>query len=207
MKTSKKTKEKYVIFIDMGGVYFTDANRPIPRRFSRKFNIPREKILEALLGNWTKHAEGRYNEDKFWKDIMNKLNISEKQAQELRKAWYHYPSPVRGMRKLVRKLRKKYKVAVLSSQISEWAKVLEKKYMVSKDFHDQHYSFDHGIDKPSAKLFLKAARKMKAKPENCIVVDDNKAFIAAVKKTSAKTILFRNAKQTEREFRKLGVEI
>ncbi len=201
-----KTASKPVIFIDLGGVYFTMANEPISKQFSKRFDISKEKIVEALTGSyWTKHAEGRWTEGKFWKNVSGKLNISEKQAQELRKAWYDYPTPIDGMANLVRMLKKKYEVAVLSSQVKEWVKILERKYKISEAFHDQHYSFDHGVDKPSAKLFLKAARKMKAKPENCIVVDDNRMFIAAVKKACGKTILFKNAKQLEKDLKKLGV--
>lgn len=203
-----KTTNKYVIFIDLGGVYFTMANVPVAKQFSKKLCIPKEKIVGALTGpRWTKHAEGRWNETKFWEGVSDELNISREQTRELRTAWYHYPSPIIGMIKLVRKLRKKYKVAVLSSQIEAWVEILERKYRLSKEFHEQHYSFDHGVDKPDAKLFLKAARKMKAKPENCIVVDDNKAFIAAVKKTGGNTILFKNAKQLERDLKKLGVTV
>jgi len=49
----------------------------------------------------------------------------------------------------------------------------------------------HGIDKPSAELFKRAVKKMSVKPHDCIVIDDYKEFLDAVKKTGAKTILFK----------------
>ncbi len=109
------------------------------------------------------------------------------------------------MEKLIRRLRKEYRVAALSSITSPWIELMEKKYKISKRFHDHHYSYDHGIDKPDARFFLSAARKMNVKPEDCIVVDDMKKFLTAVRKTGAKTILFKNAKQLEKELKKLGV--
>ena len=199
---------KPVIMIDFGGVYFTTARYAVTDKFSKKFNMPQKKIINALMGsNWTKYATGKSDEKKYWKHISKKLDISKRQTQELRKAFYSYPSLNTGMVDLVKRLKEKYRIVVLSSNIVGWVKFLEKKYKLSEEFHEQHYSFNHGIDKPSARFFLSAAKKMKTKPENCIVIDDNKIFISAVKKTGARTILFKNAKQLEKDLIKLGVEI
>jgi len=202
----KKTHHKPVIMIDFGGVYFFTA-RPLIKKFSKKFGIPQKNMSDAIMGrNWAEYAVGRSNEKKYWKNVSDKLGISKKQTLGIRKEWYSLV-PHDGMVDLVRKLKKNYRVAALSSITAGWVEFLEKKYRISKEFHEQHYSFDHRVDKPDAKLFLRAAKLMKTKPEDCIVIDDLKIFLAAVNKTGAKTILFKNAKQLERDLRKLGVEI
>lgn len=203
-----KEKIKPVIMIDFGGTYFTTANKAIAKKFSKKLGLPEEKIRGAMMGtNWTEHATGKWDEKKYWKNVSDELNISRLQTQELRKALYSYSKPQNGMAQLVRKLKRKYTVAALSSITSGWVEALEKKYRISRRFHYHHYTYDHGIDKPDSGFFLSAARKMKARPENCIVVDDSRKFLAAVRKTGARTILFRNAKQLETDLRKVGVEI
>ncbi len=203
----RKTKNKPVIMIDFGGVYFTRAGPAVLRIFSKKFGMPAKKIQQALMGpNWEAHATGKLDEERYWKYVSDNLGISEKRTRQLRNALYNYSTFNEGMKPLVKKLRKRYRVAALSSIIIGWVEALEKKYKISNHFHEHHYTYDHGVDKPSEKFFLSAAKKMKVKPEDCIVIDDNRSFLAAVKKTGAKTILFRNAKQLERDLKKMGVE-
>ena len=111
------------------------------------------------------------------------------------------------MKELVRKIKKKYRVAVISSHVTGWVSIQDKIHGVSKEFHEQHFSYDYGVDKPDAELFIRAARKMKVNPKDCIVVDDMEKFLDSVKKTGARTILFKNAKQIKSELRKHGVKI
>ncbi|MFH0949386.1 MAG: HAD-IA family hydrolase [Candidatus Aenigmatarchaeota archaeon] len=199
---------KPIIMIDFGGVYFRNSTIPTAKKFSKKWGLSQKKIINALVGhNWTEYAEGGCDGKDYWNYVSDKLNISEKQTKQIRRAWYSFATPQNGMVNLVRRLKKKYKIAVLSSITMEWIEFLEKKYKISNRFHDHHYSCDHRIDKPDARFFESAMRKMKAKPENCIVIDDNKTFIDAVKKIGAKTILFKNAKQLELELKKIGVEV
>ena len=197
-----------VIFIDFGGVYFKMPDGPVSRRFSKEFGVPQEKIMDILMGSsWTAHATGKWDEKTFWKHFSDKLNISGKQTEKFRKALYGYSFLNKGMALLIKRLKKKYRVAALSSIIVGWVEVLEKKYKISKRFHENHYTYDHGVDKPSARFFRSAAKKMNVKPADCIVVDDMKPFLAAVEKTGARTILFKNARQLEAQLKKMGVEI
>ncbi len=195
-----------VIFIDFGGVYFEHVYPTVPRAFSKKLGIPTKKIYDAIFANWSLHATGKWNEDSYWKDIRNQLKISDKQIRQLRKAWYN-SLPNEGMPQLIKKLKKKHTVVALSSIIIGWVEALEKKYKISQHFHENHYTYDHGHDKPSEKFFLSATKKMNVKPRDCIVVDDTEKFLKSVRKTGARTILFKNAKQLETQLRKMGVEV
>ncbi|MCX6816242.1 MAG: HAD-IA family hydrolase [Candidatus Aenigmarchaeota archaeon] len=196
--------KKPVIFIDLGDVFFRFDHKII-KRAAEKIGISEGKIKKALWVNWKAHAEGKISEKYYWRVSANELGVTKKQAEQLRKALYSALVPQDGMQEVVRKLRKNYRVVVLSSQITGWTRALEKKYRFSREFHEHHYSYDHGVDKPDVRLFLKAAKKMKVKPQECIVIDDMKKFLSGVKKTGARTILFKNVKQLESQLRKLGV--
>ena len=198
---------KPVIFIDFGGVYFT-SSMPLVKIYAKKFGVTEKRLHDALIGeNWNAHATGKIKEKTYWRNVTAAAGITKEQTEAYRTTWYYYSKPNPGMKTLIRKLKKNYKVAALSSAIIGWIEVLEKKYKISKHFHEHHYTYDHGIDKPSAKFFLSAAKKMGTKPEDCIVVDDMKAFLDEVKKTGARTILFKNAKQLEAQLKKMGIEI
>lgn len=191
--------------IDFGGVYFRSA-LPMISNFAKKIGVDAEKLENALMGdNWNEYAEGRSNESKYWNYISDALNLNKEQKKELKSFWYHYSTPNDGMVDLIRKIKKNNKVVVLSGNVVGWVKVLEKKYKISKEFHEQHYSFHHGVDKPNVELFLKAAKKMNVEPKNCVVVDDNREFLSFVKNTGAKTILFKDAIKLEKSLKNMGV--
>jgi len=194
------------IFIDLGGVYFRSA-MPGINGFSKKYNIPRDTLYNVLMGeNWTRYSTGKSNEKDYWMNISKNLGITLQQAYELRNDWYSYFIPNNNMPNLIRELRRNFYVAILSSQVVGWVEFLEKRYSLSKEFSSSHYSYDYGIDKPDAMLFIQAAKSIHTEPENCIVVDDNKKFLLAVKKTGAKTILFKSASQLKIELKKLGIK-
>ncbi|MBI2578133.1 MAG: HAD-IA family hydrolase [Candidatus Aenigmarchaeota archaeon] len=201
-----KTNDKPVIMLDFGGVYFTHGRSIGMKRIARKFMMPEKTVAGSFSGNYyKKYHEGKAGPAEFWKGVSGKLKISRKQAREMEKIWFSSYVPLREMKQLVRKLRKKYRVVVLSGNIRERVRYLDRKYRVLKEFHGHHFSFDHGFAKPDVRLFKSAARKMRLRPAECIVVDDSKEFLEAVKKTGAKTIMFKNAKQLERALRNYGV--
>jgi HAD superfamily hydrolase (TIGR01509 family) len=198
---------KPVIFIDFGGVYFTYASKSLGKYF-KKYKTTEKKFLKVLLGPaWTSHATGKIGENEYWKLVSEEIKIPFEETNEIRHVLYNGLYPQNGMKELVKKLRKKYKVAALSSITAPWIEVIEKNYKVSKVFHECHYTFNHGIDKPDAGFFLSAAKKMNADPKDCVVVDDMKKFLTAVRKTGARTILFKNSRQLEKELIKMGVII
>lgn len=202
-----KTHNKPVIMLDLGGVYFTNGTDIAAGRLSRKYRMPKEKI-KSVIKDWKvakKYYTGEAGPEEYWAYIAQKLRLSDKQAKEMEKIWYSSFVPKKKMRQLVRKLRKKYRVAILSGNVRERVRYLDKKYKLLKEFHGHHFSFDHGFSKPDVRLFKSAARKMRLRPADCIVVDDSKKFLNRVRKTGAKTILFRNARQLEAQLRKLGV--
>ncbi|MBS3053733.1 MAG: HAD-IA family hydrolase [Candidatus Aenigmarchaeota archaeon] len=203
-----KTHNKPVIMIDFGGVYFSEGGKIGLEKIAKKFKLSHEAVHSALRGDHRKkYSEGKITSDEYWKTVSKKINLSRKQLKEAEHIWHSSYTPRKDMMRLVRKLRHKYRVSVLSANYAERVKYLDKKYNVLKEFHHHHFSFNHGITKPDVKLFLRAANKLNVQPKDCIVVDDNKDFLKAVKKTGGKAVLFKDAKHLEKELGKLGVKI
>lgn len=203
---SNETTKKPIIFIDFGGVYFRSSYPIIHKKFAKRFNLPFKRLHDVYMKNWELHATGKMTSKQYWKYISSELNLSERQTEQLRRAIFSYSKPNPGMLKLIRKLKKKYTVVALSSITSEWTEALEKRYAISKHFHQCHYTFDHGCDKPDAGFFMSAAKKMRVEPQDCIVVDDWNIFLAGVKKTGARVVVFKNSAQLEKDLIKLDVK-
>ncbi len=204
-----KTHNKPVIMIDFGGVYFSEGSKIGLEKIAKKFNLSHETVHKALKGDHRKkYFSGKITSDEYWKIVSKRIDLSRKQLKEAEHIWHSSYTPRKDMVRLVRKLRHKYRVSVLSANIPERVKYLENKYKMLKHFHEHNFSFDYGLTKDDgAKFFMAAAKKMNVNPKDCILVDDKKEFLDAVKKKGAKAVLFKDAKQLEAELRRLGVKI
>ncbi len=199
---------KPVIMIDFGGVYFNNGTLVAVKKISKKFGINESRIKEALLGPARqKHGTGKLTSREFWNHASKHLGLSRSQVKEIKYIWHSSFVPQKGMKQLVRRLRRKYYVIVLSGTIRERIRFLNVRYNLKKEFHEQHYSFDYGINKPDVRLFKKTVKKLKINYHDCIMVDNDNVFLSNVKKTGGKTILFKSAKQLEKDLKKLGVII
>ena len=205
-----KTHNKPVIMIDFGGVYFSKGSRIASKKIAKKYGMPEKKVYKALkdFHATQEYRKGKITRQEFLEIISGNLDIPAKNMKNVEFTWHSSYKPLKGMPQLVKKIRKHYRVVVLSGNIPERVRYLERKYGMLKHFHEHHFSFDYGLTKDDgAKFFMAAAKKMNVNPKDCILVDDKKEFLDAVKKKGAKAVLFKDAKHLEKELGKLGVKI
>lgn len=203
-----KTHNKPVIMIDFGGVYFTEGIPIALKRMSKKFKTPAEKLKKALTGShWNKYKINKISGKEYWKEVQRRTGFPKARIKEIEHIWFSSYTPQKGMKQLVGKIRKKYRVVVLSGNVKDRVKFLHRKYKVLDEFHEHHFSFDHGFRKQDVRLFKSAVKRMGLSPKDCIVVDDKKEFVEKVEKAGGKGIVFKNAKQLESQLRRHGVKI
>ena len=192
---------------DLGGVYFTNGTSIVINKFSRKYKIPREKLIHALKspGLVYDYGTGKINREEFWKRVMEYLKISKKVALEIEAAWMNSYKPKKMMQSLIRQLRERYKVVVVSGNLKERIEFLNMKYNLDTKFDRYFYSFDYSTNKPSEDLCKYALKKLRAKPEECVMIDDNLIFLKNVKKLGINIIHFRNPFQLKEDLINLGI--
>jgi len=111
---------------------------------------------------------------------------------------------IEGTREIILKLKKSgYKVALLSVHAKEWIDYCEKKFEFHKLFDVLSYSYETKVSKPNPISFYNVLKELDAKPEECVFIDDSETNIYASKGLGIPSILFINAKDLEKELRKL----
>ncbi|MGD0329980.1 MAG: NIF family HAD-type phosphatase [Nitrososphaeria archaeon] len=195
---------KAIIF-DLGGVYFADGTAKAVRRFEEILHVPKSK-LEKIFGGHSLGGDyrlGKIDEKKFWEAAKGELHTDNKTIGYLNEIWNSSYTRNWGMKTLIRKLRKCYKVAVLSDNTKERVEYLNRKYNLDKEFDCYVYSFEHGMLKPNKRLLKILFQKLNVKDDEVIIVDNSTVNVEFFRKFGVQTILFKSVGQVKRELSNL----
>ncbi len=116
-------------------------------------------------------------------------------------------SRVPGIKELIVKLRKNYKVGLLSNT-SEW----DWDYMIQVapevlTFDSITKSYEVGAMKPSEEIYEDALRKLNLKPEECVYTDDILEYVEAAKSLGFEAFQFTTAEKFEEDLKLIGIKI
>ncbi len=204
--TEKKIK---YILIDFGGTFFTHGTSIAIGEFSDILGISITKATSVLRSDASPLAVayrlGKINGKTFWDETKRKLRIDSKTAKRLEDVWHSCFRPNKGMKNLVKRLGEKYQVFVISGNTPDRIKYLKKKYSLDKLFHGFFFSFDCGVTKPNPQFLKIVLKKLKAEPQQCLLIDDSKEFNGVAKRLGIKGIVFKNAAQLTRDLRRQGI--
>lgn len=178
------------ILFDMVGVLVFKQNGFSPKS---KDELDAENI-EKLFN----HLDDR----KLIADVKKVLNLTD---EEILKATESIPEKYErynNLWKLLPRLKKKCKLAVINNGNSIALKYWKEKFGF-KDFDLFLNSAEEGVKKPDPKIFLLACKKLRVKPEECLFMDDSLENIESAQKLGMQTIWWDDKKDRKtllREF-------
>jgi len=195
---------------DYHGVVFTRVNVSFRERAAKKYGISEKLYNETFYSKSSlgrKFRNGKLTKKQFIIVLGKKLGFTKKLTKKLAEDMKKQPVPNKKVFSLVKKLNKKYPVYMFSGNMRDRAIYTNKKYHFRKLFKKCFFSFDMGCNKDSLEFYRKAFNKLPYKPNETVLVDDLTRFTKVAKKFGMKTILFKDARQTERALQKLDVQI
>lgn len=185
------------VIFDMDGV-ISDTQKwhsQIESRILSKYGI---KIKPAEI---TRRYSGVRDVD-FLRDLFIQNHVrakpgkasAEKWAEMRKKAEKGIP-PIKGAKKLIKSFKKSgLKLAVASSSPISFIETVLKKLEITQ-FDRISSSREVKNGKPSPDVFLLAARRIKVKPEECLVIEDGFSGMIAAKKAGMKCVALSKSKQ------------
>ncbi len=200
---------KCIIF-DLGGVVidFTNEEHYYPY-LSKKSGASIRSIKKVIEGKmWAALDKDYITQKDFEKAVARKFGLEPKDVK-----WYvMYEKTARidkGTIKVLRKLQKNYTVAYLSnvdrSRYTYTAETLLKPY---RDlFKYKFASCEIRLRKPTRRVYAYVLERMKFKPSEAIFIDNMKENVVGARKAGLKGIVFKNAKDLERQLRKAGIQL
>ncbi|MBU5537305.1 MAG: uridine diphosphate-N-acetylglucosamine-binding protein YvcK [Candidatus Aenigmatarchaeota archaeon] len=147
---------------------------------------------------------GKISEDTFFEEFI-RITHTKYSVEELKSFVRQVLTPIDKMFDLVKSLKNRYKLAILSNFTKEWADYVIKKYELNNLFDATFWSFERGIKKPWHEAYLQVLDYFKISPQECVIIDDKIRNTEAAAKIGFNTITFENYDQLKQELNNLGV--
>lgn len=189
---------KAVVF-DIGGVLvdqkllldklvriFKPRNR---HDFWRELNLQ----SHPLCKNEISHAE-------YWKRVSKSIGIEYKKSMKTlwNKEFDKLTKINQKLMGIVKRLKPKYKLALLSNSIEAHSKINRKRGLY-RHFDEIILSHEVRLAKDKKAIFILAAKKLNVEPSECVYIDDVKDFIKVAISAGMKGIVFKNPGQLNRD--------
>jgi len=206
-KISQKLKEEHIklIIFDLGGILVENYDMPFFEALADATGKSRKDIEEEIKQLMQKSERGEISEHEFIKQFLREVNCKEhpKKIVEIRrKATKESP----GVRDLISKLKKHYKVAFATNNAEEEFKYNNKMFGFEKLFDWGIASYHACARKTEPKMFKMILEHFHVKPEETIFIDDSAANLKAPQELGIKTIHFISLEQLKKELEKAGVK-
>ena len=199
---------KAIIF-DFGNVICHFTNDILRQRIAKISGKTPEEIKKLVYkdSDITKRYEsGQITSEEFYEELSRICGINVP-YQELKTIYSKDKfTRVIGTKELIEKLRKNYKVSLLSNT-SEW----DWDYMVQVapeilNLDTITKSYEVGAVKPSPIIYEDALKKLNLRPEECVYTDDIEEYVEAAKEIGFNAFQFTSAKKLEEDLREIGIE-
>ncbi|MDD5687699.1 MAG: HAD family phosphatase [Elusimicrobia bacterium] len=199
---------KAIIF-DFGKVICTFDNRIFYKsvsEYSGKTKNELYVIFHKAHNIFIKYETGLITSDEFFKIIV-KLADLKITKQQFIKCFADIFTPIPATFRIIKKLKKNYKLGILSNT-SEWHfEYGIKKIKIFKMFNAVSLSYKVKVMKPGKKIYLDALNKLKVKPSECIFIDDIKENVTGAEKIGITGIQYTTSNNLISSLKKLNVVI
>lgn len=166
-----------------------------------------ENIFHENLNIFKRFETGEINGQEFYENLgkIYGINIP---YQELKTIYSKDKfSRVPGTKELIEKLRKNYKVGLLSNT-SDW----DWDYMIQVapevlSFDSITKSYEVGAMKPNEAIYEDSLKKLNLKPEECVYTDDILEYVDKAKSLGFEAFQFTTAEKFKEDLKSIGVNI
>ncbi|MGV9174090.1 MAG: HAD-IA family hydrolase [Promethearchaeia archaeon] len=201
---------KEIIF-DLGGVFFTRGTYLAIEKIKDIYNIDSwEKLREIFEDRSKKEGnllrKGLITMEEFEQKFISHFDINIDNIHHIQKIWFGEYVPHYGMKDLVKKLRKDYRLLIFSGNIRERVAFLDKRYDFLRYFDETVFSYDYQLNKRNMKFYDVLLDKLQYSPENAVLIDDEKRNVKMAKERGMNACLYYYTEQLIEELSDFGIE-
>jgi len=199
---------KAIIF-DYGNVIHKWDNNIFLKEFVRLSGMDYHHVVDVIFGQGLhdKLETGEISNIAFFKEIKGRLNLKISQDEFFKLFSSKLFKKIETTINLIKKLKKDYKVALLSNTNKIDFDYTIKKSKVFPLFDAVTLSFEVGHKKPDKEIFINALKKLNFKPDECVFIDDIKEYSDAASKLGIHGIHYTSYENLIKELKKLNIMV
>lgn len=191
---------KALIF-DFGRVISAQKPPYLFRTYEEHLGLAPGTINTIMFGSeaWEDALLGRKTVEEFWQAIGPALGLKAAAEIEAFHHRYHADEAInRVVLRLIRRLRRRYKLAVLSNSPPGLTGWLDS-WNILDLFDVVFCSGDEGIVKPDPRAFARTLERLEVKPEEALFIDDTPEHVEAARALGLRSTLFTTAERLEED--------
>jgi len=191
---------KAVIF-DFGRVISAQKPSSLFHTYERDLGLAPDTINTIMFESeaWEEALLGRKTVEEFWQAIGPALGLKAAAETEAFHHRYHADEAINeGVLRLIRRLRRRYKLAVLSNSPPGLTRCLDS-WNILDLFDVVFCSGDEGIVKPDPRAFARTLERLEVKPEEALFIDDTPEHVEAARALGLRSTLFTTAERLEED--------
>lgn len=194
-----------IILFDIGGVYSEGTFNDFTKKACKVLNLNCDELPYHRVYFDEELNKGKITIEECFRKFFG-VKISDEQMKILIDMWLETWQPSEEMKDIVKRLKVKYKLGVLSNSDH-----INAKHYFSKGWYDPFdilfLSHELGISKPSREIYEHVIKELKTVPEECIFIDDRDECLTIPRELGMKTTLFKSAEQLKKELTEMGIKL
>ena len=198
--------KKPILVFDFGGVIAQVDTSVLPAYIGKSLQLSPSEVGEVLNALRVSRAKG-VSEEEFWKEYAQtaQVTLPEKWIDNLETVKQSAVQPIPRMVELVKTLRSYgYRTAMLSNVQKHQAKIVREKGLYLY-FDPLVLSCEIGVEKPKIEAFQILLQRLKASPQECILIDDSPENIQAAQQIGMNGILFQSYESLQAELKRRNI--
>jgi epoxide hydrolase-like predicted phosphatase len=192
------------ILFDVGGVLVRTFDHSGRREWEKRLGLAPNELEAIVLNSEMGHRaqRGEISDAELWQWAGAHLGV-EDEGDAFRRDFWRGDAVDQGLVQLIRELRGRYRMAVISNATDDLLKTLEK-YGLRSEFDLIVGSAYEGVMKPDPAIFLKALDGLGCRPGEAVFIDDAPRNIAAAEALGIHVILFSPSLDLRKALAELG---
>lgn len=194
------TMIKNIIF-DLSEVIISGYWR-IENLIEEKYAIPAQDFLQQKINKnelFLDLMRGNLKEEQYCNEVLKGMNWNIT-VEDLKNTIREYVNqPVEGTVEIIKQLKGKYQLILLSDHVREWMEFIEQRNQDIKLFDKKIFSYEIGCVKPDEQTFTTVLNNANIVADETLFIDDHEINIKRAEEVGIHGILFKNAEQLKQE--------
>jgi len=203
MKNNCKIK---ILIFDLGNVVLKFDHRVATRKIAALSGLEEFEVYKSIFYSGIERLFdcGKISAKEFYKKISKKF-IKYVTYEDFKNAWADIFKRNPGMDGLLKNLKGKFRLCLLSNTNAIHFPFVRKKFPIAGIFERYFLSYKLHICKPDKKIFSEVTKKYNVLPKECIFIDDIKEYVDDAKKLGIHAIRYKSLKGLKASLGDLGI--